>query len=198
VFLVFRPHRVGWKGVASAVLAMVVIAAAAFVVDPSGGLNRFDRSMAKDERFQAAPRIVEAASAYAPVGSGLGTFEAVYRSVERPERVTNEFLNHAHDDYLELWLETGALGAVALLGFLAWFLRAGGGAWSRKSGGGAERDLARAGAVVVAVMMLHSLVDYPLRTTSLAVLFAFACGLLVSPPPEAARERVRVREKARA
>ena len=35
--------------------------------------------------------------------------------------------------------------------------------------------------MVTALLMLHSTVDYPLRTLALAVMFAFSCGLMVAP-----------------
>jgi hypothetical protein len=42
-------------------------------------------------------------------------------------------------------------------------------------------DIARAGSVVVLVVLLHSLVDYPIRTSAIAVLVAMACAMMVPP-----------------
>ena len=55
--------------------------------------------------------------------------------------------------------------------------------------------MARAGTLVVALIVAHSFVDYPLRTGAMMAILAFACGLLVAPlsgsvrrfPQEAAR-----------
>ncbi len=55
--------------------------------------------------------MAEAAQSYLPVGSGLGSFDPVYRSVEPLERLDATFFNQAHNDYLEIWLETGWIGA---------------------------------------------------------------------------------------
>ncbi len=42
--------------------------------------------------------------------------------------------------------------------------------------------LARAAPMVIALLLLHSAVDYPLRTEALMVLFAIACAYLVPRP----------------
>jgi hypothetical protein len=43
-------------------------------------------------------------------------------------------------------------------------------------------SLARAATMVVALLIVHSLVDYPLRTGAMAAIMAFACALLIEPP----------------
>jgi mannose/fructose/N-acetylgalactosamine-specific phosphotransferase system component IIC len=73
---------------------------------------------------------------------------------------------------LELWLETGWIGAAIVLVFLAWFASAALRAWRTGS------DVARAASVAILLLMAESAVDYPLRTETLAVLFAFCCGTL--------------------
>ena len=45
-----------------------------------------------------------------PVGAGLGTFVPVYAMFEKPEQVSLFYVNRAHNDVLELWLETGVAG----------------------------------------------------------------------------------------
>ena len=105
-----------------------------------------------------------------PVGSGIGSFNRVYRLFEDPDAVTNVFVNHAHNDYLEVFAETGLLGIVLILVFLAW--------WSLRSAQ-AWRDprpdsyWAQAASVVVGIILVHSLVDYPIRTPAIMALFAF-------------------------
>ena len=58
--------------------------------------------------------------------------------------------------------------------FLAWFIAAGWRAW--RSG----PPLAQASSAAVALLMAQSAVDYPLRTETVAVLFAFCCGVLAA------------------
>ena len=55
--------------------------------------------------------------------------------------------------------------------------------WRGDAAAGTEIDLsmARAATLVVALILAHSLVDYPLRTGAIMAILAFACGLLVAP-----------------
>jgi O-antigen ligase len=89
-----------------------------------------------------------------------------------------EYVNHAHNDYLEVALETGLPGILLLLAFLAWFALAALTAWRSSAEGG---NLARAATLVILVVLLHSLVDYPIRTAAVAAVFAASCALLLPP-----------------
>jgi O-antigen ligase len=115
-----------------------------------------------------------------PLGTGLGTFSTVYRRYEDPGRVTKQFANHAHNDYVEAVLELGAPGILLILGFLFWWGRRSYAAWIRDFEGAA---LARAGSVMVGIVLAHSIVDYPIRTAAIAAVFALGCALLVPPVP---------------
>ena len=139
-------------------------------------LARFDTEGAPEVRLERWPLIAEAAETYLPLGSGIGSFNAVYRSVEPLNELDSTFFNQAHNDYLETWLETGWLGAGVILAFFIWFTRRSWLAWTAPSS--RERDLQRAASIGAGVLVLHSFADYPLRTVTLSVLFALCCGLL--------------------
>jgi hypothetical protein len=115
-----------------------------------------------------------------PLGTGLGTFSTLYRRYEDPTRVTGTFANHAHNDYVEAVLELGAAGLLLILAFLLWWGRRSYQAWTRDFEGAA---LARAGSVMVGIVLAHSIVDYPIRTAAIAAVFAFGCALMVPPIP---------------
>jgi O-antigen ligase len=166
-------------------------------------LERFALDPLGDERFAFARTTIAAAKAYWPFGSGLGSFVPVY-GVFQPVadlRAPNVFVNHAHNDLLEIWLETGILGVILLACALLWFLARSYAVWWRAPAGedGIDRLLARGGSVVVLLLALHSLVDYPLRTTAMMSVFALACALLVPPPrrEDAAQERTTTRRVVR-
>lgn len=139
-------------------------------------LARFDQPDASASRFERWPLIAEAAQTYLPIGSGVGSFDAVYRSVEPLEELDSSFFNQAHNDYLETWLEAGWLGIGVILAGLIWYLRRCWTAW--KAPPSREGDLQRAASIGIGVLLLHSVADYPLRTVTLAVVFALCCGLL--------------------
>jgi O-antigen ligase len=114
-----------------------------------------------------------------PVGTGLGTFQTVYRRYENPDRVTRQYANHAHNEYVEFVLELGLAGLLLILAFMAWWASALFRAWRSEVPGAA---MARAGSVAIGVVLLHSVVDYPLRTSAIAAVIGLACALLVPAP----------------
>jgi O-antigen ligase len=150
-------------------------------------MERFGSDPLEDGRISFARSTIEAAKAYMPFGSGMGTFVPVYGMYEKPQDVMiNAYANHAHDDILEAWLETGVLG-IALMGlFAVWLVRRSVTIWRRAPPGMREIDLllARAATVIVVLLFLHSLVDYPLRTSAMMAVLAFVCALLVDPTGE--------------
>ena len=136
---------------------------------------------AREPRIEIFRTTFRAASSYMPFGAGIGTFASVYQMFEDPQHITPELINRAHNDWLELWLEGGApsLAVVVILSF--GLFSAMGRVWRGVENGVCEFDqrLARASSIVVVLLAIHSLVDYPLRTTGLACVFALACGNLV-------------------
>ena len=120
---------------------------------------------------------------FLPFGSGLGSFRQVYQLYERPDQVTNTYVIHAHNDYAELALETGAAGILLMLLFLAWWAVAVWRVWRTAEAG----PFARAASIASAAMLVHSLVDFPLRTAAMSACFAMCLALLAdrrAPPPK--------------
>ena len=148
-------------------------------------MERFTFDSVEDARISISRTTLEAALANMPFGSGLGTFVPVYAMFEKPGGVSDAFVNRAHNDALELLLEAGVLGLVVMGVFLVWLVRRSVEVWrSAPPHGAAELDLslARSATLVAGLLVVHSLVDYPLRTTAMMVVMAFACGLLLEPP----------------
>jgi len=112
---------------------------------------------------------------YGLVGSGLGTFEQVYRLNEDPAAVDRYYVNHAHNDYVELAIETGLPGIILMLLFLAWW---GQSVW-RMARSPAADHYAMAAAIASAAVLLHSAVDYPLRTAAISTIFAMCLALVL-------------------
>jgi len=139
---------------------------------------------------------LHAAKDYFPTGSGAGSFPTIYPMYEDPETLTTTYVNHAHSDLLELWLETGLFGAAVLALFLLWWIRRTVIIWRS-----AEADqFARAATIASAAIMAHSLVDYPLRTAAISAVFALCCALMAEPRPAITvreREGSRHRERRR-
>lgn len=112
---------------------------------------------------------------YWPVGSGLGTFIPVFQTVEPLDHVGSHYVNHAHNDYLELLLEGGVAGAAFILLGLAWLVRA---TVALRRMSPEDARLGAAGLAGLLVLLLHSLVDYPVRMLSIEVVGAMLMGFL--------------------
>lgn len=149
-----------------------------------GFANRLENeSILQDLRKPIAEVTAHAIEANLPMGVGFGVFEPVYQMFEPPAVTLPAYVNHAHDDWLELVLDGGLPALALILAFLLWYVWASVRIWREppRTGSAIDRALARAGSIVVGLLLLHSTVDYPLRTTSLMVVFAFAAALMISP-----------------
>ncbi|HEX9931933.1 MAG TPA: O-antigen ligase family protein [Allosphingosinicella sp.] len=185
----YRRATAGALGAAwKAALAALLIVAAGFALfgpgPPQALSDKYSTSPASRRAFAA--NTAEAIVQTAPVGTGLGSFSGVYRRFEDPRGATGQFVNHAHNDYLELVLELGVPGALLIAAFLFWWLRRSLYAWRSDLRGA---NLARAASVIVGIVLMHSIVDYPLRTSAMAAVFAVACAFLVPYMPTARRRR---------
>jgi O-antigen ligase len=162
-----------WRAVAAAVLA---IGAIAVMASSSIGADKLGAgaNVSIESREQILRTTGRAIADFMPLGSGLGSFAKVYRLYERPETVTGEWVIHAHNDYAELALELGVAGIVLLLLFLAWWSARVWAVWREGEGG----PFAVAGSIASAAVLLHSLVDFPLRTAAISACFAMCIALL--------------------
>ena len=123
-----------------------------------------------------SPQVAQAAQDFLPLGSGLGSFDPVYRSYEPVETLRAAYFNQAHNDYLQLWLTTGWLGIALVIATFVWWGRRSWSAWRAVSH--RDRDLQRAASVALLLIAAHSAGDYPLRTEAMAVVFALCCAIL--------------------
>ncbi|MDH7975774.1 O-antigen ligase family protein [Sphingomonas sp. AR_OL41] len=169
-----KPLLVALGGVAVALVAGVLALTSPKVED----FAQTKRSVPGLNRVAFAENTLRGAADFLPLGSGPGSFQTIYPSYETPSIVTDVFVNHAHNDYAELVFETGLAGSTLLVAFLAWWVFRFREAWSRKM---PRSALSRAASISTALIMIHSMVDYPLRTATIMVVFAFCCGILALP-----------------
>ena len=129
---------------------------------------------------------IKVAGDYFPVGSGIGTFPSVYRIKEDPRTVDpSVFVNHAHDDYLEMLIETGLPGVLLIMAFLVWWLVL----TVRLIRTPSVDCFALAGAIGAATIFVHSAVDYPLRTSAIATSLAMCFSLMALPKSRTSNEQ---------
>jgi len=103
---------------------------------------------------------------YFPVGSGIGSFPAVYPSHEQLEWVFPSYVNHVHNDYLEQLIEVGIAAPVAWALVLAALWRPVRSAWAQRTSQSGR--LALIGAAALFLIAVHSAFDYPLRRPAIA------------------------------
>jgi O-antigen ligase len=147
-----------------------------------------DVNVMGDLRWPVAEVTTQAALANMPLGTGFGTFVPIYEMSAPRTYLRDHYVNHAHNDWLELWLEAGVAALVLLSAFFAWFAAASYSVWRQAPANVHVADvaLARAASIVIVLLALHSAVDYPLRTIALNSLFAVACAFLIQPTRQAA------------
>lgn len=161
--------------------------------------ERFEADPLADARLSFIPTTIDAAKAYFPLGSGLGTFVPVYGLFERPEgALVDTFANHAHNDFVELWLETGIVGLLLLGAFGLWFATQAVEIWRRSPPDASAIDisLARAATLAILLIILHSAADYPLRTAAMMSVFAVCCAFMIPPQSAKASQGTQVAAQA--
>jgi hypothetical protein len=139
----------------------------------------------RDLRFVIWPDAWYLAKSVWPVGTGFGTFELAYQRIESLAGVSPLLVNAAHSDWLQLAIEGGAPAIAGAMLFLGWLV------WQAirlvRYAEGMAGWFAFAG---IWVLLLHSAVDYPLRTEALSTTLVLLCVIVNAashPAPRAGR-----------
>ncbi len=186
---------VSWRPSGWSFRRLLTISAASFVIGAVGVLILAPDLIAAllarladggnlGSRFKYAQRTALIALKVLPFGAGVGSFVPVYGLYETATDIpAGIYINRAHCDWIEAIMESGVVGATLLALFCIWFVRMVRDVWRRTNGSIATIDVAlmRVATIVIALVGLHSLIEYPLRTSGIAALFAFACGCLFAP-----------------
>ncbi|MEO5595575.1 MAG: O-antigen ligase family protein [Lysobacteraceae bacterium] len=184
-------------------LALIGVGVLAIVLTVQFGidrvLDRLQRDPADDARWTIHATTLDAAHHFGPLGSGLGTFVSAYQAVAPERDLGPLYINFAHSDYHQLWLETGIPGVVVIVVFVLWFGWRGTQAWTMRTRPHAALILGWAASISILVVLAHSWVDYPLRKTATIALLGLCCALLstarVPPPSEPQGNRRRRRSR---
>jgi O-antigen ligase len=178
-----------WRsGSATARLAFATVGLGAFVFAAYIGLTPVLEKFAPERvsfsfanRFEIAATAVRGGLDFMPLGSGLGTFADVFRRYQA-DGLTG-FIDHAHNDYAEAFLELGVagIGVILLLG-IAYL-----GRWVELAREWRKRSLGHlqlgAGLGMLA-MILHGVVDFNFHIPANALYFSFLAGIFFFTPDE--------------
>ncbi len=112
-------------------------------------------------------------------GWGLGTFPTVYPQFR--SFYTNFFVNEAHDDYMQLLVETGLLGFGIMVWYVILLYRQ---AWKKIGHWTSDVSGAVALASLLGVtgILVHSAVDFNLQIPANAALFYVLCAIAAADP----------------
>jgi hypothetical protein len=177
-----------WKaGSRQARVALGVVAALALLLAGYVGLTPVLERFAPDEfslqyegRVQLALATTRAALDFLPLGSGLGTFADVFRRYQ-VDRLTG-FIDHAHNDYAEVFLELGVAGIAAVLLLTAAYAMR----WRQLLAGRLSRSLGylQVGAGLgMLALILHAAFDFNFHIPANAIYFSFLAGAFFFTPP---------------
>ena len=164
------------------VAALLLLVAAAVGLDAL--MSRFENDPTPylaGDRWMMVTSTWRAALAFWPVGSGLGSFAAVYPGFQ-PAGLRG-FINHAHNDYVQLLMECGLL-AVVLAGLAVALVARQGVLLVRRArsvGLDAQALLQASCGLGLLAVLLHSWVDFNLRIPANAMSAAFLLGAFLRP-----------------
>lgn len=167
--------------IAFAFVGLAALALAAYI-----GLTPVLERLAPDQlslgfegRAQIAAASFRAALDFLPLGSGLGTYADVFRRYQI-EGLPG-FIDHAHNDYAELFLELGVAGIaiMALLG-AAYLMR-----WAQLLPVWRQHALGYlqvAAGIGMLAMLVHAWADFNFHIPANAIYFSFLAGVFFFTP----------------
>ncbi len=185
---VLRPARIGRSRRATALAVMLGLVV---VVGVRAALGWAAVDEAEELRHTLTTATITTGEAQAPIGSGVGSFVEVFEQAAPPSLQLRRYVNHAHNEYAQWWLEAGWPGMLLLALVLALLAACG---WRIASMRARSNNAVLAASCFVAVcaVMAHSWADYPLRTITLMTTTAALAGLMLASLQDAHR-----REKSR-
>lgn len=165
-----------WAFVAAIAAAVALVVAFVALAILAGRGASITRALALDAetdlRFRTLPVVFELVRSYFPFGSGMGSFDLVFRMNEPFDLLKRTYFNRAHNDFLEVVINGGIFGALLIAAALVWWLRASIRVWRARAG--SELLVARLGSAILLILLLASLVDYAARTPIMMAIIMIA------------------------
>lgn len=101
-------------------------------------------------------------------GTGLGSFDVIWPFYETKEILEPKYIIQAHNDHLQLFMELGFWYFVLLTPFLILILK-----------NAFNTELSQAASISILAVLIHSLVDFPMRTTAILCCFVFLVSIVL-------------------
>ena len=175
VFSGFQRRAGAWL----AALIMICVTVLVLWIGAGSALGRFgsisnEYVSSNDSRLSLWKDTARLVGDHPFLGSGLGTFPVAFTAVQGT--FLGKFVNHAHNDYLELASDLGIPAALLFFGSVALLLAR----LAKKTASGEagfERAIALGCLGSIAAILVHSLTDFNLYIPAKALLFSLILGL---------------------
>ncbi|MBB3475466.1 O-antigen ligase [Sphingomonas sp. BK345] len=190
------PRWAAPAAMAAFALVIVLLIALSYGENRAMGIDRaLNASVNGDMRRRGLPTVLSMIAQYFPVGSGFGGFDPLFRLHEPYDLLKPTYFNHAHNDVLELLLDGGLPAAALLLVAPVWWARRSITAWRAL----AAAPLPVVGSVILFIVAVASMFDYPARTPMIMALLVVAAAWLsdAGALPDAGEESMRIRRSMR-
>lgn len=159
--------RAKWAWRAGMATALLVLAGGVLLLLQIQSQTRLATGTDREVRFEVWGPILEMTKAYFPWGSGIGSFVEAYRAAEPVELLRPNYLNHAHNDWLEIAM-TGGIPLMLLVGAVCVYLVTTSLAVAKESKASDEVLLGTVAAVWFIQLAFASCFEYLLRTPAVA------------------------------
>jgi O-antigen ligase len=171
--LMLLPNRESRKVWIIAFFIVIVIFYVIYLgIDPV--IERFYKTeVSSEERLVVWSSTWTAIKDFWLTGSGLGSFLNIFH-LYSPLSVQGGIYDHAHNDYLEFFLEAGLIGILFLLGFVSLMIYA----VAKQPLQGRDAVLRAAALSSVFTMAVHSFFDFNLHILSNMLVFACVLGMV--------------------
>ena len=156
---------------------ILCLAAAVLLVGIYAAFNWTTGAKIDVMRSTLTRQTVSIGNAHAPLGGGFGAFVPLFDQGVDDSLLGGEYINNAHNEYVQLWLEGGAVALAGMVTVFTWL------AFSFRrllslNPKSSSRKRGVAAATAMLVIIFHSWVDYPLRAPALMAVFALLAGVL--------------------
>jgi O-antigen ligase len=168
--------RIGIALIAAIAFSMALVTGLTPMLEP---LQTDALSIAWSGRWNIARVAMQAGDLFFPWGSGLGTFNDVFARFQTPE--LPGYIEHAHNDYVEAYVELGLPGLIVMGLLLFAFLRRAL-ALLRRPPVDTLSHLQYGAGLGVFALLLHGMVDFNFHIPANALVFGVLCGVFVYEP----------------
>ncbi len=173
-----KKQNAGWRANKARIIMVggtVFLALATILLSRAESYNRlFGKDSLEELRYTVWQIIWEQGWAYFPVGSGIGSFVELFQLAEPDSQLDPSYLNHAHNDFLEVIMTAGVPGSALLLMALSWLLMRTLKVWRTATASGPDVNYGRMASVFLCILVAGSWTDYPLRVPSLMAVSVIA------------------------